>query len=173
MIGTPPITDVAKLRSQLMRALCLALIALSTAGQAQAQAQAQRPNLVPPGWTQEMADPETRTRHFVSPDGRSFMVTRQTPANRPALNRDMDAIAYRTGEDITYQRRASSWIAVSGYRGSKIFYRKSNLACGGTRWNHIELEYPRGEKLQMDDTVTYIARAMTAYGADCGSRRRQ
>ena len=149
------------------RALLLVSIALSSAGPAQAQ----RPNIVPPGWTQEMADPESRTRRFVSSDSRSTMVTRQTTANRAALKRDMDAVAYRTGEEITYQRRASSWIAVSGYRAGKIFYRKSNLACGGTRWNHIELEYPRGEKLQMDDTVTHIARGMTAYGADCGSRQ--
>jgi hypothetical protein len=146
------------------------LIALATVTAAEAQ---HRPNLVPQGWTQDLADPETRTRRFVSPDGRSLMVTRETVANRAALNREMDVIAYRSDEEITYQRRATSWIAVSGYRNDKIFYRKSNLACGGTRWHHIELEYPREQKLKMDATVTYIARDMTTYGEDCGSARRK
>ena len=150
--------------------LLLMLIALATVTAAEAQ---RRPNLVPQAWTQDLADPETRTRRFVSPDGRSRMVTRETVANRAALNREMDVIAYRSDEEITYQRRATSWIAVSGYRNDKIFYRKSNLACGGTRWHHIELEYPREQKLQMDATVTYIARGMTTYGEDCGSERRK
>jgi hypothetical protein len=149
------------------RALIFLLIALATVSAAEAQ----RVRLVPHGWSQELADPQTRTRRFVSPDGRSLLVTRQTMANRAALNRDMDTIAYRADENITYQRRGTSWIAVSGYRNGRIFYRKSNLACGGTRWHHIELEYPRREKLQMDATVTRIARGMTTYGEDCGSRR--
>jgi hypothetical protein len=134
--------------------------------------EAQRPNLVPQGWIQDLADPERRIRRIVSPDRRSSMVAKQTLANRSALSRDMDAIAYRTGEDITYQRRGSTWIAVSGYRWGKIFYRKSNLACRGTRWNHIELEYPREQKLQMDATVTHIAHGMTFYNEDCGSQTR-
>ena len=119
-------------------ALFLILIALATVTAAEAQ---HRPNLVPQAWRQDLADPETRTRRFVSPDGRSRMVTRETVANRAALNREMDVIAYRSDEEITYQRRATSWIAVSGYRNDKIFYRKSNLACGGTRWHHICLLY--------------------------------
>ena len=141
-------------------ALLLILIALATVTAAEAQ---RRPNLVPQAWTQDLADPETRTRRFVSPDGRSRMVTRETVANRAALNREMDVIAYRSDEEITYQRRATSWIAVSGYRNDKIF----------SRWHHIELEYPREQKLQMDATVTYIARGMTTYGEDCGSERRK
>jgi len=126
-----------------------------------------RPSLVPPGWTQEAADAETKTRKFASPDGTSFLFGRQIKADRSALHRDLDRIAYRDGEEITYHRRASSWIAVSGYRQSRIFYRKINLACGGTRWNFIELEYPRENKRRMDPIVTRIARGMTLYGDDC------
>jgi hypothetical protein len=125
------------------------------------------PNLVPQGWTQELADGQTKTRRFVSPDGRSSLTTRQTEANRSDLRRDIDRIAIRDGELVTYQRRASSWIAVSGYLEGDIFYRKSNLACGGTRWNHIELLYPREHKREMDATVTRIAHGMTSYGSDC------
>ena len=83
------------------------------------------------------------------------------------IGRDMQALAGRTGETVTYQRRGASWIAVSGYRDDQIFYRKSNLACGGTRWHHIELQYPRSAKRRMDGTVTAIARGMTLYHDDC------
>src|SRR5436190_15490098 len=96
-------------------------------------AHAQRaPSPVPLGWTQELADPETRTRRFASPNGRAWLETRQTFADRSALDQDMDDIAHRDGEQIIYQKRGRTWIAVSGYWGDHIFYRKSNLACGGT-----------------------------------------
>ena len=103
----------------------------------------ERPGLIPPGWTQTVADRETRMRRFVSPDGRASLTARQVGADRSAPRRGLDRIAYRDDEQITYHRRAPSWIAVSGYRDGKIFYRKINLACRGTRWNFVELEYPR------------------------------
>jgi hypothetical protein len=124
------------------------------------------PSLVPAGWRQEFADAQTKTRRFVSPDGRSSLTSRQSSANRGDLVAEMDEISHHPHEEITYQRRGSSWIAVSGYRGDQIFYRKSNLACGGKSWHHIELLYPRAQKKQMDQTVTYIARAMTKYRSD-------
>lgn len=131
-------------------------------------AYAQRPpSLVPDGWQQEFADAQTKTRRFVSPDGRSSLTSRQSSAHKDDLIREMDEVSNRPNEQITYQRRGSSWIAVSGYRGDQIFYRKSNLACGGKSWHHIELLYPRSLKRQMDHTVTYIARAMTKYHSDC------
>jgi hypothetical protein len=126
-----------------------------------------RPSLVPEGWTQVSIDQETKTRRFASPDGRSWLVAKQSIARGSALNRDMQDLAGRAGETVTYQRRGASWIAVSGYREDQIFYRKSNLACGGTRWHHIELQYPRSEKRRMDATVTAIARGMTLYHDDC------
>jgi hypothetical protein len=127
-----------------------------------------RPTLVPNGWTQEFVDRTTKTRRFVSPDGRSSLISRQGTAQRTALGRQIDEIAHQPGEQITYLSRGSSWVAVSGYKGDKIFYRKSNLACGGKNWHHIELLYPREQKRQMDATVTFIAHAMTKYGDDCG-----
>ena len=111
-------------------------------------AQARPASPVPPGWTQEQADPETRTRRFASPNGRAWLETRQTFADRSALDQDMDDVAYRDGEQITYQKRGRTWIAVSGYWGDQIFYRKSNLACGGTVWHHIEFGYPRQDKTE-------------------------
>ena len=94
-------------------------------------------------------------------------MAKQSIARVSALDRDMQDLAGRAGETVTYQRRGASWIAVSGYRDDQIFYRKSNLACRGTRWHHIELQYPRSEKRRMDATVTAIARGMTHYHDDC------
>ena len=147
---------------RLMKRMAFLLLLLTVS-----DAQAQRQSLVPRGWTQEFASPETKTRRFVSPDGRSWLTAKQSVANRSALRRDMDELANRPGEMVTYQRRGTSWIAVSGYRDDQIFYRKSNLACGGTRWHHIELQYPREEKRKMDATVTAIAHNMTQYHNDC------
>jgi hypothetical protein len=128
------------------------------------------PSIVPNGWRQESADPETKTRRFVSPDGKAWLETKQTPADRSALERDMDDVAYRPEEQITYQKRGLTWIAVSGYWGDQIFYRKSNLACGGTRWHHVEFGYPRELKRRMDAAVTRMAHGMTNYSNDCGAR---
>ena len=128
------------------------------------------PSIVPPGWTQEQADPETKTRRFVSPDGKAWLQTKQTEADPSALNQNMDDVAYRDGEKITYQKRGRDWIAVSGYWGDQIFYRKSNLACGGTSWHHIEFGYPREDKRKMDAAVTRMAHGMTAYSKDCPKR---
>ena len=146
-------------------AILLALVfILTTLSAASAQ---RRPRLVPQGWIQESADTQTKTRRFVSPDGRSWLMTKQSSANRSSLSRDLEELAHRDGEQVTYHRRGATWIAVSGYRDNQIFYRKTNLACGGTRWHHIELQYPREEKKRLDATVTSIARGMTLYHDDC------
>jgi hypothetical protein len=100
------------------------------------------------------------------------MTAKQSVARRDRLSADMDELAHRDGERITYHRRGPTWLAVSGYRGDDIFYRKSNLACGGTRWNTIEFRYPASAKRQMDDAVTRIAHGMTTYGDQCGSEPR-
>ena len=101
-----------------------------------------------------------------------LMVWRVDPRTRPRhrsnRGRDMDRLLYREGERITYQRRGGSWLAVSGYRNGDIFYRKSNLACRGTRWHIIELEYPREAKVPLDPIVTEIARRMGGHGTECG-----
>lgn len=132
----------------------------------------QLPPLTPDGWREVTASSETRTRTFVSPDGSARLSANQLKADPSDLDGDMDSIAYRDGERITYEKRGRSWIAVSGYRGDEIFYRKSNLACGGSRWNNVELQYPREDKRQLDGVVTTIARRMTLYYNDCQPVRR-
>ena len=97
--------------------------------------------------------------------GRAAREDRYTP--------EEDALLGTMSDREAAKLMGRSWIAVSGYAGDRIFYRKSNLACGGTRWHHIELFYPRERKRAMDATVTHIARAMTAYADDCGPGRQR
>jgi hypothetical protein len=126
-------------------------------------------SLVPEGWREVDAPGSgNKARTFVSPDGAARLRLGHVEARRENLRRDMDALTYRDGEIVTYERRGGSWLAVSGYREGEIFYRKSNLACRGTRWHTIELRYPREAKKRLDPVVTSIARHMSAYGSDCG-----
>src|SRR4051812_30028332 len=79
-----------------------------------------RSKIIPDGWSQISVNAEAKTRRFVSPDGRGWLIVRQSPANQSALQHHMDGIAYRAGEWITYEKRGSTWIAVSGYSGDGI-----------------------------------------------------
>jgi hypothetical protein len=134
-----------------------------------AQAIAAPPSLVPNGWREIVtSDSANKARTFVSPDGAARLRLGYVSASRESLRRDMDALTYRDGETITYERRGGSWLAVSGHREGEIFYRKSNLACRGTRWHTVELRYPREAKQRLDHVVTTIARNMGAYGSECG-----
>src|SRR5689334_12710051 len=127
-------SNAAPARYLSMKPAALALLLLAAVPTAAAAET--RASLVPPGWTQIYRDAATRTRRFRSPDGAVTLTARQTAAHRDR-SADLNEIAFRPGETVTYQRRSGRWIAVSGYRGGDIFYRKSNLACGGTRWNNV------------------------------------
>jgi len=126
-------------------------------------------SLIPEGWREVTPSrAEGGERIFISPDGKARLRLGHVLAGRGRLGRDIDRLTYRDGETITYQRRGGSWLAVSGYRDGEIFYRKSNLACRGTRWHTIELQYPRELKRRLDPVVAAIAHDMGAHASDCG-----
>lgn len=146
-----------------MAVIIAALVLFLTASAAGAQ---NRDSFVLRGWVQDRTAAKNVVR-YVSPDGQSFVSARVVAADRKHLGQEMDAIAYHDGERITYQRRGRSWIAVSGFNGNRIFYRKSNLACGGSVWHLVELVYPATDKTRMDATVAKIARGMTRFKNTC------
>jgi hypothetical protein len=119
------------------------------------------PSIVPSGWRQVPA--EGTARVFVSPDG----AARIRFGHEATRSLDKNGINKKPGEQVTYQDGGQSWFVVSGYRGREIFYRKGNLACGGSRWNLIEFRYPREAKREMDNTVAFVAHKMGAYRNDC------
>jgi len=64
------------------------------------------------------------------------------------------------GEEVTYLRGERSWIAVSGFKGDRIFYRKAVLACAGDRWHQVAFEYPASAKRSMEDFVNRAAEGL-------------
>lgn len=150
-----------------MTKIFIALVVVLISSGADAQ---RRPTIIPPAWSEASNDGRWPGRRFVSPDGSAWLALYASPLARSSRDH-MDAIAHREGERITYHRRARNWIAVSGFTGNRIFYRKSNLACRGTRWHNVELEYPIEDKRKMDSLVTHIAHSMNHYGDNCAQRR--
>jgi hypothetical protein len=111
--------------------------------------------IVPPTWRAQ-SDPNWRGRRYVSPDGSSWFVAYATPADREPTQ--TGAIRSETGEQITYEKHERDWGAISGFKGSKIFYRKAVLACGGKTWHEIAFEYPAARKVEMDPFVIRASR---------------
>jgi hypothetical protein len=120
-------------------------------------------SLVPPDWTQEARSSQNEPLRYTSPDGSASLTLYATPADkRGKLNPGV-----ADDERVTYRRVTPRFIAISGFKGDNIFYRKSNLACGGTRWHHIALEYPASDKRRMDGLVTRVAHSMNRFDGDC------
>ena len=74
----------------------------------------------------------------------------------------MKIVAFADGEELTQVRGERNWIAVSGFRGDRIFYRQALLACAGDRWHHIAFEYPSNAKLSMTNFIRRAAQALEA-----------
>ena len=142
-----------------IKSLTFILLMASTSG-----GQAQRAAIVPADWVQEDRASASTPLRYVSPDGAAWISLHASPADRRATSMK---VSVRSGEQVTYKRVTPRFVAVSGFRGDRIFYRKSNLACRGTRWHHIALEYPAADKRKMDGMVTRAAHGMNRYDGDC------
>jgi len=116
-----------------------------------------RSRLVPATWREEPADPQLKGQHFVSPDGNSSFIAYTVPAGADGIADHMKAVAFGDGEQVTYLRGERTWIAVSGFKQGRIFYRAAVLACGGDRWHHIAFDYPASAKAEMRDFVDRAA----------------
>jgi hypothetical protein len=125
-------------------------------------------DLVPPGWQLQPPDPGWAGKRFLSPDGASWFAIYRAPANDKPQSEHMKAIAF-AGEDeiITYLRGERDWISASGFKGSRIFYRKAILACGGRAWHHIAFEYAAELRRAMDQFVAIAAYALDNSQSDC------
>jgi len=113
--------------------------------------------LVPPTWQLQPPDPNWRGKRFMSPDGTAWLATYTSPAEPEAITAHMRTVAFADGEEIAYLRGERDWIAVSGRKGDRIFYRKAVLACGGRVWRHVAFEYPAEARRGMDRFVRRAA----------------
>ena len=142
----------------------LLILVLVAGGTTVAVAQ-DRPGVIPAGWNQQPRHSTTEPLKFTSPDGTASLALYGTPADKSRGSKSAFEIA--DGERVTYRRSTPRFVAVSGFRGDRIFYRKSNLACRGTRWHHIALEYAAKDKRKMDTLVTRVAHGMNRFDQDC------
>jgi hypothetical protein len=123
-----------------------------------------RLRLVPADWREEAAEPALKGQRFVSPDGSAWFLAYTLPAAEEGIAGHMKAVAFGDGEQVTYLRGERTWIAVSGFKQGRIFYRAAVLACGGDRWHHVAFEYPASAKAEMRDFVDRAA--ATVRGSD-------
>jgi hypothetical protein len=121
-------------------------------------------SIVPTDWTLLPEDPTSHERRFISPSGDAWLALYAEPADREPIQAHIAQVRQHQNERITYEREEQTWIVVSGYIGSRIFYRKAMLACGGRVWHHLTFEYPAIQKRAFDLFVTRASYALQAYG---------
>jgi hypothetical protein len=124
-------------------------------------------SLVPPDWRAEDQNGWDGKR-FISPDGASWIAIYKASAKEETPADHMKEIIFAPSETITNLRGERTWIAVSGLKDTKIFYRKAILACAGTAWHHIAVEYPVELKDRMDRFVALASRTLDDTQNDCG-----
>jgi hypothetical protein len=123
--------------------------------------------LVPQNWQAEQQNPNWNGKRFLSPDGTSWLAVYRSPIQEESISEHMRNVIFAKDETITYLKGERTWVAVSGFKESRIFYRKAILACTGKAWHHIAFEYPAELKLKMDGLVASAARALDNTQADC------
>ena len=124
-------------------------------------------SLVPQNWMAEPKNPDWNGKRFLSPDGTSWVAIYRASAEDEPLADHMRSIVFAKDETITYLRGERTWVAVSGFKDSRIFYRKAILACAGKAWHHIAFEYPTELKTKMDALVLAAAQALDNTQSDC------
>src|SRR5256885_4385479 len=124
--------------------------------------------IVPRDWQLQPPDPNWQGRRYVAPDSNAWLALYSTNAANDATAR-FKAVAFADGEEVTYLRGERDRMTVSGLKGDRIYYRKVMLACGGTQWRHVALEYPAQDKANFDRFVETISRGFERIADDgCG-----
>ena len=113
-------------------------------------------DMVPPKQLQP-PDSNWKGNRFLSPDGSSWLNAYASWTATEPITSHMQSVAFAEGETVTYLRGERDWVAVSGIKGDRIFYRKAVIACGGKVWHHVVFEYPITLKRQMDPFVIRAA----------------
>src|SRR5215218_1167183 len=125
-------------------------------------------SLVPRDWQLQPADPNWQGRRYLAPEGNAWLALYSANAANDAAAR-FKAVAFADGEEVTYLRGERDRLTVSGLKGDRIFYRKVMLACDGSQWRHIALEYPADAKEKFERTVENISRGFERIADDgCG-----
>lgn len=119
-------------------------------------------SIIPPDWT--TTRPRQDVRRFISPDRSAWLSLYAVPVGRESVRDHIEGLKRHFGPGVvTYERGGKTWLVLSGFKGSRIFYRKAMLACGGRAWHYLEFQYPRSEKRAFDEFVTRASDALKAY----------
>jgi hypothetical protein len=123
--------------------------------------------VVPPGWQLQPVEPNWTGKRFASPDGAAWLAIYKAPADI-AVADHMKSVAFAgDGETLTFIQGERDGIAVAGHKGSRMFYRKAILACGGRVWHHIAFEYPAEIKDRMERFIALGAEGLHGSETDC------
>ena len=116
--------------------------------------------LVPRDWTLQPPEPNWTGKRFMSPDGAAWFALYTSPVEQGPVSSHLKEVAFADGETITYIRGAKDWIAVSGFKGDRVFYRKAVIACAGRSWHQIAFEFPANMRQAMDSFVSGASAAV-------------
>ena len=123
--------------------------------------------LVPRDWQLQPPDPNWDGKRFLSPDGASWFAAYRTPAADTPAAEHMKRVIFAPDETITSMQGERTRVAVYGFKGSRQFFRKAILACGGKTWHQIAFEYPVELKRSMDQFVMLAAEALENTQTEC------
>lgn len=125
------------------------------------QGRSDYPAIIPHDWT--LLPPKSNEWRAVSPRRDAWLSLYATPVEG-SLSSHLRRWGVGEGDQVTYQRQGQGWTVVSGYTAdNRIFYRKTILACRGSKWHNLTFEYPASNKQAMDEFVTRASYALAAY----------
>ena len=115
---------------------------------------------VPALWTMGPEPANDDGRKFTSPDKHAEITISGHFANVDTDDELASRLEAGEGETIKFKKRQGKWVAVSGTKGDRIFYRKTLLSCGDSIANNLWIEYPLAQKGKYDALVTHVAASL-------------
>jgi serine/threonine-protein kinase len=112
---------------------------------------------VPRDWAMDPPPDNDDGRLFRSPSRQAQIVIGGSYITDDAASALRDAVS---GVGVTYQRIGPDWAVASGVEGSRIFYRRSVIACHNRIMNTVEITYPQSQKQAYDLLVDHVSKSL-------------
>ena len=112
---------------------------------------------VPGDWAIDPPPADDDGRVFRSPDRQAQIVIGGSHITDDIASVLQDAVS---GVGVTYKRIGPDWAVASGVEGSRIFYRRSVIACHGRIINAVEITYPQSQKQAYDLLVEHVSKSL-------------